>query len=313
MSYGSGGYQQEKQKKAVDAGTSGEEGITCGGCGMAKSMVLDDDHPHVHMDLQALPEGCIANVVSLTTPPDACRFSAVSRSFMSAAKSDAVWDKFLPHDIPSILPHFSSKKELYLTLCENPVLLDDGKMMFFLDKWSGKKCYMISARDLMIAWGGNPDYWGWNSVGDSRFEEVAELRFVWWLEIRGKIETRILSPSTVYQAYLVFKLSAMADGFDHDDPLDVKVGLLGEEEAGNKRTVFLDQEEVERRRQKTPVGTSETQYPKKRTDGWLEVEMGEFFCPGEEDGAIIEMTCMEVKRIKRGLIVQGIEVRPKRM
>nr|AEJ72554.1 putative vacuolar protein sorting [Malus domestica] len=96
ISHGGGGYQQEKQKKTVDAGTSGEEGITCGGCGMAILMVLDDDHHHVHMDLQALPEGCIANVVSLTTPPDACRFSAVSRSFMSATESNAVWDKFLP-------------------------------------------------------------------------------------------------------------------------------------------------------------------------------------------------------------------------
>ncbi|XP_050114808.1 F-box protein At2g02240-like [Malus sylvestris] len=258
-------------------------------------MVLDDDHHHVHMDMQALLEGCIANVVSLTTPTDACRFSAVSRSFMSAAESDAVWDKFVPHDIPSILSHHSSssssstssKKELYLTLCENPILLDDGKMLFFLDKWSGKKCYMISARDFMIPWGDSPDKWGWHSVADSRFEEVAELRSVWWLEIRGNIETRILSPSTVYQAYLVFKLSATVDGFDRDDSLKVTVGLLGEEEVSSNRAVFLDQEEV-------PVGTSETQYPKKRTDGWFEMEMGEFFCPGEEDGAIIEMTCMEV-------------------
>nr|AEJ72553.1 hypothetical protein [Malus domestica] len=154
--------------------------------------------------------------------------------------------------------------------------------MFFLDKWSGKKCYMISARDFMIPWGDAPDKWGWHSVADSRFEEVAELRSVWWLEIRGNIETRILSPSRVYQAYLVFKLSATADGFDRDDSLKVTVGLLGEEEVSSKRAVFLDQEEV-------PVGTSETQYPKKRTDGWLEMEMGEFFCPGEEDGAIMEM------------------------
>ncbi|KAM0995233.1 hypothetical protein ACFX19_010788 [Malus domestica] len=70
MSHGGGGYQQDKQKKTVDAGTSGEEGITCGGCGTAILMVLDDDHHHVHMDLQALPEGCIANIISLTTPPD---------------------------------------------------------------------------------------------------------------------------------------------------------------------------------------------------------------------------------------------------
>ncbi|KAM1052239.1 hypothetical protein ACFX19_034277 [Malus domestica] len=307
------GDHPEMQKKTVDAGASGggEEGITCGGCGTPVSMELDDDDHHVHMDLQELPEGCIANVVSLTTPQDAYRFSAVSRSFMSSADSDAVWDKFLPPDIPSILSHSSSsEKKLYLTLCENPVLVDDGKMSFTLDKWSGKKCYMISPKDLMIIWGDNPEYWKWISLANSRFEEVAALVVVWWLEIRGKIDTRILSPSTVYKAYLVFMLSERARGFDRDDPLEVKVGLFGEEQTSSKRIVFLGRQNITGR----PMEIDETQYPKKRPDGWLEVEIGEFFCPGEEDGGLMEMTCMDVDlhRMKRGLIVQGIEVRPKR-
>ncbi|KAM1052238.1 hypothetical protein ACFX19_034276 [Malus domestica] len=306
-----GGDHLEMQKKTVDAGVSGGEGgegITCGGCGTPVSMVLDDDHHHVHMDLQELPEGCIAKVVSLTTPRDACRFSAVSKSFMSAADSDAVWDKFLPPDIPSILSHSSSsssstssssKKKLYFTLCENPVLVDDGKMSFTLDKWSGKKCYMISPKDLIIIWGDNPEYWKWISLANSRFEEVAALVVVWWLDIRGKIDTRILSPSTVYKAYLVFMLSERARGFDRDDPSEVKIGFFGKEETSSKRTVFLGQERSR----------------KKRPDGWLEVEIGEFFCPGEEDGGLMEMTCrdFDIHRMKRGLIVQGIEVRPKRV
>ncbi|KAM1039124.1 hypothetical protein ACFX13_034445 [Malus domestica] len=367
------------------------------------------------MDLVALPEGCKATVASLTTPPDACRLSAVSRGFRSAADLDAVWDRFLPPDVytilgkcsvqpqspsslpvptcsssssswkskkelflslsifsvdkwsgkkgymisarklkitwgdtpqywewirlpesrsrfrvaegfwdlpgpsvdpPLILSHSSSsstfsssKKKLYLTLCENPVLVDDGKMSFTLDKWSGKKCYMISPKDLMIAWGGTPAYWKWISLANSRFEEVAELVVVWWFEIRGKIDTRILSPSTIYKAYLVFMLSERARGFDRDDPLEVKVGLFGEEETSSKRIVFLGRQNITGR----PMEIDETQYPKKRPDGWLEVEIGEFFCPGEEDGGLMEMTCMEVDRMKRGLIVQGIEVRPKRM
>ncbi|TQD88710.1 hypothetical protein C1H46_025721 [Malus baccata] len=244
-------------------------------------MELDDDHHHVHMDL------------------------------LSSADSDAVWDKFLPPDIPSILSHSSSsEKKLYLTLCENPVLVDDGKMSFTLDKWSGKKCYMISPKDLMIIWGDTPEYWKWISLANSRFEEVAALVVVWWLEIRGKIDTRILSPSTVYKAYLVFMLSEGARGFDRDDPLEVKVGLFGEEETSSKRIVFLGRQNITGR----PMEIDETQYPKKRPDGWLEVEIGEFFCPGEEDGGVMEMTCMDVDlhRMKTGLIVQGIEVRPKR-
>lgn len=310
------GCTGEKLRAAGGGGGGGGAGITCGGCGTPVSMVLDDDHHHVHMDLQELPEGCIAKVVSLTTPRDACRFSAVSKSFMSAADSDAVWDKFLPPDIPSILSHSSSsssssKKKLYFTLCENPVLVDDGKMSFTLDKWSGKKCYMISPKDLVIIWGNTPAYWKWISLANARFEEVAELVVVWWLEIRGKIDTRILSPSTVYKAYLVFMLSERARGFDHDDPLEVKVGLFGEEETSSKRIVFLGRQNITGR----PMEIDETQYPKKRPDGWLEVEIGEFFCPGEEDGVLMEMICKELDlhRMKRGLIVQGIEVRPKRV
>ncbi|ESR41782.1 hypothetical protein CICLE_v100122622mg, partial [Citrus x clementina] len=75
-----------------------------------------------------LPEGCIANVISLTTPRDACRLSSVSTVFKSAAESDAVWERFLPPDYPTLLSdaasssssssslHFSSKKELYFSL-----------------------------------------------------------------------------------------------------------------------------------------------------------------------------------------------------
>ncbi|KAL6193048.1 hypothetical protein ACLB2K_034133 [Fragaria x ananassa] len=86
--------------------------------------------------VEALPEGCIANIISLTTPPDACRLLSVSRCFRSVAESDTVWSMFLPPEIPTILSHSgpdvhncrSKSKEFYLALCDNPVLIDDGKM-----------------------------------------------------------------------------------------------------------------------------------------------------------------------------------------
>ncbi|KAL6187943.1 hypothetical protein ACLB2K_039338 [Fragaria x ananassa] len=70
------------------------------------------------------------------------------------------------------------------------------------------------------------------------FEEVAELVSVCWLEIRGKIDTRLLSPSTMYKAYLVFKSTAAAYGFDYQ-PAEVSVGLIGGAEP-TKQTAFLD-------------------------------------------------------------------------
>ncbi|XP_004302127.1 PREDICTED: putative F-box protein PP2-B12 isoform X2 [Fragaria vesca subsp. vesca] len=303
----------------------GGGGITCGAV-------------TVELDLQDLPEGCIANVISLTTPPDACRLSSVSRSFRSAAESDAVWSKFLPPDIPTNLSHSgpdapncrSKSKELYLALCHDPVLIDEGKMSFSLDKWSGKKCYMVAARALEIVWADTPNYWKWISMPDSRFEEVAELVGVCWLDIRGKIDIRLLSPSTMYKAYVVFKSTAAAYGFEYQ-PAEVSVGLVGGAEP-TKQTVFLDADRgrtqsyqiVPRRvgisnrsrilpRVSQPREINDNQYPKDRADGWLEIELGEFFCEGGEDGEL-EMTCLETKggQWKGGLIVQGIEVRPQR-
>lgn len=82
-----------------------------------------------------LPEGCLANALSLTSPKDACRLSLVASTFRSAAESDAVWERFLPPDYGDIISRsidgpdslaVGSKKELYLHLCDHPILIDGG-------------------------------------------------------------------------------------------------------------------------------------------------------------------------------------------
>ncbi|XP_062003902.1 putative F-box protein PP2-B12 [Rosa rugosa] len=274
-----------------------------------------------------LPEGCIANVIGLTTPPDACRLSLTSTDFKSAADSDAVWDKFLPPDTNEILSRSESaidaksKKELFLTLSHNPILIDDGKMSFSLDKWSGKKCYMIAARGLRIAWDDTPRYWKWKSLPVSRFKEAAKLRFVCWLEIRGRIETRMLSPSTTYKAYLVYKLTKRTYGLDW--PAVVTVGAraygfdyecpgLKEITAGIKHTAILvPQRKIEGQLARHHE-INEVKFPNEsRADGWLEMELGEFHCQGDEDGEL-EMIFCETSMGKSGLLVQGMDVRPER-
>lgn len=292
-------------------------------------------------DLPALPEGCVATVLSFTGPRDAARLSTVSSTFKSAAESDSVWERFLPPDYLSIisgssdssfLAPSSSKKHLFLRLCDNPILIDDGRKSFSLDKWSGKKCYMLSARDLMIVWGDTPRYWRWTSELKSRFADVAELIGVCWLEIRGKINTLMLSPDTLYVAYLVYRTTAGAYGFDHQ-PVEVTVGLAGTE--GCKKSVYLDAERERQQRYQivvrrvglfrhshamglqAPVSTRENKKsghhnPQEREDGWLKLELGEFFNKGGEDGEL-EMSIAEVNGgdWKGGLIVLGIEIRPK--
>lgn len=76
-----------------------------------------------------LPEDCISNIVAFTSPRDACVSSSVSKTFESAARSDSVWEKFLPLDYTSLAPAsgaFSSKRELYFALCDH-FLIEDGK------------------------------------------------------------------------------------------------------------------------------------------------------------------------------------------
>ncbi|GKE35662.1 putative F-box protein PP2-B12, partial [Tanacetum coccineum] len=199
---------------------------------------------------------------------------------------------------------------------------------FSLDKWSGKKCYMLAARDLSIVWGDTPRYWRWVSVPESRFAEVAELMSVCWLEVHGKIDTSLLSKDTHYVAYLVYKLSPDVYGFEHP-PAEVSIGVNGVQ--SQTMTVYLDPEAWQRQRyghglagrrlgiinRIRRLGSHSNDGPplngpKQRPDGWLEIELGEFYNKKGRDGEL-EMRMMEVNggNWKGGLIIQGIEIRPK--
>nr|AFK39520.1 unknown [Lotus japonicus] len=178
-----------------------------------------------------LPEGCIAAILCRTTPVDAARLAVVSKTFYSAADSDAVWNHFLPSDYHSIvsqspsLANAPSNKALYLALSDRPVIIDHGKKSFQLDRKSGKKCYMLCARALSIIWGDDERYWQWINLPESRFPEVAELRDVCWLEIRGMMNTIALSPNTEYVAFLVFNMID-SHGF-HSRPVELSVSIIG--------------------------------------------------------------------------------------
>ncbi|KAK9993797.1 hypothetical protein SO802_023500 [Lithocarpus litseifolius] len=307
--------------------------------------------PHFVADISVLPEGCISNIVSLTCPKDACRACAVSPIFRAAAESNAVWERFLPSDYQAIIArssssseslNLSSKKQIYLSLSDKPILIDDSKKSFFLDKSSGKKCYLLPAREMSIVWSCTPRYWRWISLPEeSRFPEVAELLLVWWFEISGKMSTSILSPKTHYAAYLVYKFRSRAHGF-RGPPFKASVGTIGGEvyEQTVRLGLFVtepNQQHTSRPKQRedgwleiglgqffnggeeddelqitlTEPNQQHTSRPKQREDGWLEIELGQFFNGGEEDDEL-QITLMEIEagETKSGLIVEGIEIRP---
>lgn len=84
------------------------------------------------MNLDLLPQDCIAHVLSFASAREACRLSIVSKMMHSMADSDAIWEKFLPFDCKEVLLRldspvvYATKKELYFKLC-CPHLVDGGK------------------------------------------------------------------------------------------------------------------------------------------------------------------------------------------
>ncbi|XP_037417219.1 putative F-box protein PP2-B12 [Triticum dicoccoides] len=283
--------------------------------------------------IQQIPEECLAKAIGLTSPADACRAGAVSAAFRSAADSDAAWEGFLPPDCDAILERavhlvdFSSKKELFHDLSDEHVLLDDGKRSFGLHRSSGAKCYMLSANVLEIAWVGVDLYWTKRSDPDSRFSKVAELVAVCLFHIHGIISTKELSPGTHYAAYLVFKLTHHASGLN--SPCQRSRVDIGEQlvrsahrvslhpcnracSAGNDQMSMMNGG-TKLHEHEDEEGGGAIRYPCPRTDGWLELEMGDFHTSTSVDDADVYMELRESEepQWKKGLIIEGIEIRPK--
>lgn len=110
----------------------------------------------------------------------------------------------------------------------------------------------------------------------------------------------MLSPKTTYVAYLVFRFTRNSGGLSV--PAKTIVSFSGiRNETSN---VYLQQ----------PQGPLQDNYvfPYTRKDGWMEIVLGEFYYDEGDDGQV-EMGFQEITNLnwKSGLIVEGIELRPK--
>ncbi|MED6161766.1 hypothetical protein PIB30_063841 [Stylosanthes scabra] len=260
--------------------------------------------------MEQVAEDCFAQILSFASPQEACSLCVVSRMVQSMADSDTVWEKFLPLDYGEIVSRIvapsmpcSSKKDLFVTLC-TPQLIDHGNKTFWIEKRTGKICYQLSARELSIAWGNCPLYWSWKPVQGSRFKEAAELRTICWLEMNGSISTGMLSPKTLYSAYLKVKIADRAYGLD-SLPSQVLVEVGHYKSHGS---VYIRPSHSHSRRNGESAASSG---PEK--EEWLEIELGSFYTGLDKE--VVKMGLKEVKgvHLKGGLIVDGIEIRPKKV
>lgn len=154
-----------------------------------------------------------------------------------------------------------------------------------------------------------------------RFSEVAELQCVCWLEIRGKIATSKMSNKTNYSAYLVFKTKHECFGLDYSVESIVK--FLGAGEEGEVSAVHVVPPKVTQGGAGHNSGHADRQVPKenarlpcKRQDGWMEIQLGEFYNDHSNDNdGEVEAALLETKaqNWKGGLVIEGIEFRPKGM
>ncbi|KAM5546614.1 F-box protein PP2-B10-like [Rosa sericea] len=198
------------------------------------------------------------------------------------------------------VPHYSSPSDLYRSLCVSPIFLDEGHLSFAYDRATGKKCWMLGARLLLIDLAEIPEYWNWRSLPESRFSQVAELRSVYSLKIKGSITTYMLSPRTTYVAYLVYKFPNLSRSGFHESPVSMRV----------VRVVNIQRRVVAQHNRVFLIGDMASQ-ARRRNDGWMEIEFGEISYI--EDNATIECILEGSESFvrKRGLIVEGIEFRPR--
>ncbi|KAH7865631.1 hypothetical protein Vadar_009105 [Vaccinium darrowii] len=264
-----------------------------------------------------LPKDLVSEILSRTSPHDVCQSSAISRRFKSVADSDDMWGKFLPSDISKMVYRgvFATKKELYFRLANSFVLLNNRVLSLALDKASGKRSFMLGARELAIECRSYPVNWTclpW--LHSSKFAEVADLERVHWFDITGKIEARLLSPQTTYVVCLVFRLRSRR----------CTLGLIPPKAKASVR--FFDGERGDGDGDRHGHGNeitnivslgiqpshSDGQFARYRNDNWMEIELGEFF-NGQGDTGEIEMrlTAVEGDHWRYDIFVEGIELRPK--
>ncbi|KAI3879143.1 hypothetical protein MKX03_010647 [Papaver bracteatum] len=176
------------------------------------------------------------------------------------------------------------------------ILLNQKKQKYWIDD-SGCNCFMLFPRSLAITWAEDKQYWHWPSVKESSTSdemaiEVAELLNVCWLEANGKLDISKLTPGVKYDILFVVMLKNSAYGW---------------EAPVNLRLVHPDGK-TQQRKENLQV---------KPKSQWIELHAGEFQTPPQPDDKQekeIQFSLFEYEdgRWKRGLVIKGVIVRPKK-
>ncbi|PKI32911.1 hypothetical protein CRG98_046685 [Punica granatum] len=133
-------------------------------------------------------------------PPEICKLAGLNRAFRIASLADNLWKSKLPSNYEFLMERvlgepvgYLTKKEIYARLCR-PNAFDGGTKEVWLDKVSAKMYLSISSKALKITGMDDRRYWNHIPTGESRFNTVAYLQQIWWVELVGEIEFEFLLP-----------------------------------------------------------------------------------------------------------------------
>lgn len=144
--------------------------------------------------LGELPESCAAMILARLSPPDICKFAGLNKTFHRASSADFVWQTKLPANYDLLVrklfdesPSRVSNKEIY-SWFSKPIRFHAGTKEIWLERNSGKMCMAISWKGLRITGIDDCRYWSHIPTQQSRFNAIAYLKKVWWLEVGGEVE-----------------------------------------------------------------------------------------------------------------------------
>ncbi|KAK1383506.1 hypothetical protein POM88_021241 [Heracleum sosnowskyi] len=132
------------------------------------------------------------------------------------------------------------------------------------------------------------------------------------MNLCGKISTSMLSPNTSYVAYLMVDFAQHKLSGIGDLPLEACVRINGGK--NEKRTVYIPLMPAWSKFDAAFKRLTGPQYPRKRTDGWSEIELGEYFNKegGNEKLCIsLNLRLSEMKRSEYNTAIGGMGIRPK--
>ena len=139
--------------------------------------------------------------------------------------------------------------------------------------------------------------------------EAAQLQTAKWLEIRGNIDSKMLLQHTTYIAYIVYMLAIEYYGLR---ALKTSVSLGGSSKSTGHVCLVDGYNYSEHWQVMREYLPEDTHFPRDRGGGgMMEAELGEFRI-GEGDDGEVSISLMDTFGSKCGLVVLGIEIRPKK-